>query len=845
MFPLLWLLYLVLINAILAAFTYVLFFRKNTLHDSTSAQEKITYLKRHVPLSCAKGWHLKMVDSGLRVWEKQMGSNHPAWIPGIIYACSGIIPASQQEVINILKQPGLLVEWDPRVKAITKVTMATNRDVISLSFNCTGIIARFLHRVRSSLGGEIHAIYTRYWDTDCKPNSEAWFVSSCCEQVVPAEGALWSCFLVSSIENGDDQQKQSLITLIVAPVSSVFTSVQQLTVARLTGLQDFFTHYRVEVSSATSAKCTFMPSSETENHVSDLMASSPMTLSGGQESERRTMKISKIMETDLMDSSQLPEFFCSENRENLVQRLCKVYEATEGTDGWVSVGNMKGVDIMKRPAQSGERPWDTFKGSSVVNAPALYTMAYIHSFAHRCEWDENFVKGDDILVFDPLLKVTLTEFKPVWPASGRDFCNVAVTVEMSDGLFCQAYEAVEVDNCPEQKGLVRAEIIIGGFVIKELSSDPPKCHISYITRVDLKGNLPARLVNRVTLSQPKSLAVIREKVEALYQAEANSDDISPVKQKSDELWAAMVKAKVARFPGAEKATDGEEKESMLEWSVIDKHGENESSASSSDTLNQLQISNRSSSGEMFPISAENMKLPFVDRHLVDYKTLGSQAASNLLGEVLLASKVEISMSEEFSLLGSKQGDWRYHSVEKDVVILSKVSQGEKIHSFLGKGMIKVKPPAVWQAVRNPMTRYMYDRMLKKAKIVRQIDDQTKISYLHHETTQCFVKQSRDFVVLVAERVEPERYIVSGVSVDLPELPPTKNIIRGKIHSSGWIIEPVLQNGQLYSMVSYLSQVDFGGAIPTSILNHIARRQPLCIAYLRDYLLKFEDKKSNV
>ena len=49
---------------------------------------------------------------------------------------------------------------------------------------------------------------------------------------------------------------------------------------------------------------------------------------------------------------------------------------------------------MKRPAQSGERPWDTFKGSSVVNAPALYTMAYIHSFAHRCEWDENFVKGN-------------------------------------------------------------------------------------------------------------------------------------------------------------------------------------------------------------------------------------------------------------------------------------------------------------------------------------------------------------------------------------------------------------------------------------------------------------------
>ena len=29
----------------------------------------------------------------------------------------------------------------------------------------------------------------------------------------------------------------------------------------------------------------------------------------------------------------------------------------------------------------------------------------------------------------------------------------------------------------------------------------------------------------------------------------------------------------------------------------------------------------------------------------------------------------------------------------------------------------------------------------------------RLAYLHHETTQCFVKQSRDFVVLVSERVE--------------------------------------------------------------------------------------------
>jgi len=114
------------------------------------------------------------------------------------------------------------------------------------------------------------------------------------------------------------------------------------------------------------------------------------------------------------------------------------------------------------------------------------------------------------------------------------------------------------------------------------------------------------------------------------------------------------------------------------------------------------------------------------------------------------------------------------------VILRKVSQGQKIYSFLGKGLIKVKPPAVWQAIRNPMTRHVYDKMLKKTKIVRQIDDQIRIAYLHHETTQCFFKQARDFVFLASERVEPERYVLSGVSVDVPELPPSKNIVRGKV-----------------------------------------------------------------
>jgi len=66
-----------------------------------------------------------------------------------------------QEVINILKEPGLLLEWDPLVKDVSKVTMATTQDVISISFNYTSIIARTVCYLRECFGGEINAVYSR------------------------------------------------------------------------------------------------------------------------------------------------------------------------------------------------------------------------------------------------------------------------------------------------------------------------------------------------------------------------------------------------------------------------------------------------------------------------------------------------------------------------------------------------------------------------------------------------------------------------------------------------------------------------------------------------------------
>lgn len=246
-------------------------------------------------------------------------------------------------------------------------------------------------------------------------------------------------------------------------------------------------------------------------------------------------------------------FLDGETEKDLLKRLKEAYGAKLGKDGWISVGNDKGVEILKRPAQDGEKPFDSYIGITEINAPALYTLMFIHSFAHRYEWDEMYVKGEDLEVFDHLLtKVSMTELKGVWPASGRDMCNFIVLRELDEGVYCQAYEAVEFAKYPEQNGLVRAEILLGGFVIKELSADPPKCKVSYITKVDLKGYFPASFSNKVTMSQPKAVGKVREKVEAQYKKDlaAKEGDKSIIVEQAIYVEKEFKRLKEAKLQGS-------------------------------------------------------------------------------------------------------------------------------------------------------------------------------------------------------------------------------------------------------------------------------------------------------
>jgi len=109
---------------------------------------------------------------------------------------------------------------------------------------------------------------------------------------------------------------------------------------------------------------------------------------------------------------------------------------------------------------------------------------------------------------------------------------------------------------------------------------------------------------------------------------------------------------------------------------------------------------------------------------VDYRTMANQTAARVLEEVFHVSGLDLL--DSFTFTNQPTGGWRYDlwkwecaytfssfvGLEKDVLLLSKSIPGQPFSCFMGKGVIPLSPDFVFDSLRNPQLRFMYDNMLK-------------------------------------------------------------------------------------------------------------------------------------
>ncbi|KAJ7403183.1 stAR-related lipid transfer protein 9 [Pitangus sulphuratus] len=147
--------------------------------------------------------------------------------------------------------------------------------------------------------------------------------------------------------------------------------------------------------------------------------------------------------------------------------------------------------------------------------------------------------------------------------------------------------------------------------------------------------------------------------------------------------------------------------------------------------------------------------------------------------------------------------WKYQCTEKEVQVYYKVFPSATRHGFLGAGVIERPLSYVWGLVRDPCKRHLYDRSINTARIHKK----------------------ENLSVLAIQSV---------YDASMPH--PCKEVVRGEILPSAWILEPDIVNGRDITRVIYMAQVDLGApAIPARLLSSIAKRQPLVIARLAHLL----------
>ncbi|NXI40167.1 STAR9 protein, partial [Galbula dea] len=255
----------------------------------------------------------------------------------------------------------------------------------------------------------------------------------------------------------------------------------------------------------------------------------------------------------------------------------------------------------------------------------------------------------------------------------------------------------------------------------------------------------------------------------------------------------------------------------------------------------LGCSNGGFNGFQLPLSSSSISCRFTHGLTISGSSSSTKGYQDLSKHVLSNATTEVMAACSHNLRNlytcQAAAGWKYQCTEKEVLVYYKVFPSATRHGFLGAGVIERPLPSVWGLVRDPGKRHLYDRTINTARIHKKVTSHIQLVYLVTDTSLCYLKQPRDFCCITVEAKEENLSVLAIQSVYDASMPhPCKEVVRGEILPSAWILEPDVVNGRDITRVIYMAQVDLGApAIPARLLSSIAKRQPLVIARLAHFL----------
>ena len=99
-------------------------------------------------------------------------------------------------------------------------------------------------------------------------------------------------------------------------------------------------------------------------------------------------------------------------------------------------------------------------------------------------------------------------FKRIMILSPRDFMCAGAMVRFEDGTIVLPTFSYDRDDRPATKAFVRAQLHIGGWVIRPIDQDNTLCY--YYNRADMKGSLPAFIMKQGASIQALLISKLRD-----------------------------------------------------------------------------------------------------------------------------------------------------------------------------------------------------------------------------------------------------------------------------------------------------------------------------------------------
>lgn len=226
--------------------------------------------------------------------------------------------------------------------------------------------------------------------------------------------------------------------------------------------------------------------------------------------------------------------------------VAKLLSAVEpDSPGWEFLFDKNGVTAHKLPGDV-----ICVRGTSLIPFNLCEIFALISDDTRRCDINPQTLLGKTLKPFNKNSAITYLQFKKVMAVASRDFCNISHWRYLVDGrLVALSLSDKHDDLCPVQDGIVRGNLVFGGYVMKPT---PLGTQLTYVVQSDLKGSIPQYVLNFVASNQPMIVANIRKLLED--DRKKSGKPLVPYLEKLtfDDLMKVKLSfpAKIESMPGA-------------------------------------------------------------------------------------------------------------------------------------------------------------------------------------------------------------------------------------------------------------------------------------------------------